>query len=145
MKLHAYDAIHRRLSRERGRAADHPCTRCGAQAAEWALQGDSELVDGGLRYSENPGDYAPMCRSCHRILDQSFDVRNLGAVGAAAIVQKLKDDPIFHAIWVEKTRIGGKNTPMSNGRWTCSCGLESNLLGVQRHQRSKGCTGMESS
>lgn len=51
-------AVHDRLRRVRGRAADHPCIDCGGQARDWAFEEPSG-------YSTDLSRYHPRCRSCH--------------------------------------------------------------------------------
>lgn len=76
----SHGCVHRRLRRTRGKASDHKCVSCGSQAHEWAYQntGDTQYAkssDGvhwdSLPYSEDLDDYAPMCRSCHRKMDET--------------------------------------------------------------------------
>lgn len=61
--LTGYSALHKRLTRQRGRAADHECVRCPARAAEWA---QVHLTDGEDIWA----DYVPMCIYCHRQYDR---------------------------------------------------------------------------
>ena len=66
-----YQSVHRKLDRLRGRAKTLQCG-CGAPAAHWAYQHSSEnplFDEDGRVYSEDIGDYAPMCIKCHRRLD----------------------------------------------------------------------------
>lgn len=59
-----YRANHRRLHKERGRAAEHQCVRCPAQAQEWAqVHGE----DG----SDPWADFVSMCRRCHVNYDRA--------------------------------------------------------------------------
>jgi len=67
-----YDSIHKRLTRERGRAATFACTGCGAPAAHWALAlTDAPLYDerNGMGYSLDPDDYTTLCVPCHHEQD----------------------------------------------------------------------------
>ncbi len=51
-------AKHKRLRKVRGRAADHPCVKCSAQARDWA---QIHTEDG----TDPWADYVPLCRKCH--------------------------------------------------------------------------------
>jgi site-specific recombinase XerD len=63
-------AVHIRLRKARGKAADFPCVKCGQPAKEWALQNFvGTLPDPQGPYSTNLDDYAPMCWPCHRRWD----------------------------------------------------------------------------
>lgn len=63
-----YVAAHQRIYADRGRADTHTCAHCGAQARDWAYDhGGNPVV--GLKYSVNPSDYIPLCRTCHRRFD----------------------------------------------------------------------------
>ena len=65
-------AVHKRLSRKRGRAAEHECVDCGGPAKEWSYTYGSpdELIDAnGLRYSLDLDVYKPRCVPCHRRYD----------------------------------------------------------------------------
>lgn len=78
-----YDAAHRRIHRTLGAATRFTCVECGAPANEWAYQGGDpdELITQpelrkehpNLRYSVNAEFYAPMCRPCHRRMDESLN------------------------------------------------------------------------
>jgi 5-methylcytosine-specific restriction endonuclease McrA len=68
-----YWAVHKRLRREMGAAREHLCTSCGAQALDWAYDGEDvdELIsDEGMHYSVDPDHYWPMCRRCHQKQDE---------------------------------------------------------------------------
>lgn len=68
----AYNAVHKRLARKRGRAADHRCLCCGAQAHTWSYNhgDDQELISQyGFPYSTDLNSYIPLCRLCHRRID----------------------------------------------------------------------------
>lgn len=68
-----YDAVHQRLRSQRGRAAEHTCSHCAAQALQWAYDNNDpdERTDtkSGLRYSIDLDHYIPLCASCHRLFD----------------------------------------------------------------------------
>lgn len=71
-----YGGVHTSLRNTRGRAAEHSCQHCGAQAREWAYDhGDpAERRDprGGWVYSLDPAHYMPLCARCHKIFDRSL-------------------------------------------------------------------------
>lgn len=72
-----YSAAHYRIRKDRGRAPEHGCVLCGAQAHDWALRpGVATLVGvnngSAARYSLDPNDYDPMCRECHSQHDWSL-------------------------------------------------------------------------
>jgi hypothetical protein len=61
--------VHTRLTRYRGRAADHLCV-CGKQAHDWALIGEGELIDPkNGSYTTDLDRYEPRCRACHHRMD----------------------------------------------------------------------------
>ena len=58
----AIGALHKRVLRLLGRAAEYPCTHCGGPAYDWAtIHGKSG--------HDLQSDYMPLCRSCHVIYD----------------------------------------------------------------------------
>lgn len=75
-----YNGMHRRIRRLRGRALEHLCT-CGAQAREWAYDHcdpneRTEIVTVGnwtgvVIYSLDALHYVPLCKSCHRRMDDA--------------------------------------------------------------------------
>jgi thymidine kinase len=90
-----YQAVHRRLMKERGPASLHVCT-CGVPAGHWAFiesEDDTKVqVDGDLRYSTNLDSYVPLCFSCHRINDQgSVGERNGKAVLTEGDVRVIRE------------------------------------------------------
>lgn len=71
-----YRTVHSRLVRDLGSAADYPCGGCGYRAAEqWAYQGGAldERLDPKHHsaYSNDQEFYAPMCRTCHKTVDNA--------------------------------------------------------------------------
>lgn len=66
-----YAAAHDRVKSTRGLAGEHACASCQRPAQEWAYNGidPDELSEGLLAYSADPGNYDPMCRSCHKRVD----------------------------------------------------------------------------
>lgn len=68
-----YQAAHDRNEERHGLAGRYRCELCRHRAAHWALPPSlaSEVCpDTGLRYSLEPEDYMPLCRSCHSSLDR---------------------------------------------------------------------------
>lgn len=68
-------AIHKRLSRKRGKAKMYRCVSCGGPAAEWSYDRKDpaplQQVTRGvlLTYSEDLNRYSPRCVPCHRRFD----------------------------------------------------------------------------
>lgn len=58
-----YQARHRRVLYQRGRAAEQTCVICEKQAAHWAHTHGTDPDD--------PQNYRPMCQSCHQRYDRS--------------------------------------------------------------------------
>jgi hypothetical protein len=82
MSIPSYGAIHQRLWRKRGKAAEHPCATCGKPATQWAYDhSDPNEVMGpewhGLvvAYSLDLDRYRPLCRSCHAKEDETYSAR----------------------------------------------------------------------
>lgn len=70
-----YSAIHLRLARIRGRAAEHACVDCAGPAAEWSYDNtdpDARIADVkgcSVAYSTDLERYVPRCHPCHRNFD----------------------------------------------------------------------------
>lgn len=67
-----YRSAHRRVVTAKGKASEYPCANgCGATAHHWSYVG-SALEQTGMhrgrvaRWSPDPEDYIPRCRTCHR-------------------------------------------------------------------------------
>src|SRR6266404_6445547 len=67
MRSTSYSARHKRVVRNRGRAADQQCSRCSDPATDWAQRRGTD--------GENPEDYDPLCRSCHIAYDELISKR----------------------------------------------------------------------
>lgn len=74
-----YIGAHKRVHRERGRAAEHLCVDCDKQAAQWSYDGlDTNAQRGPSRdgfestYSTDPSHYVPRCVSCHVLHDKQM-------------------------------------------------------------------------
>ena len=83
-----YFGCHRRVRKERGRAADQTCT-CGAQARHWAHIHNTDPAD--------PKNYMPLCQKCHWRYD---------GVGAATVAAKSPEERRAIALkaWETKRR-----------------------------------------
>jgi hypothetical protein len=74
-----YRAVHKRLQRQRGPAADHPCAHCDQQAQQWAYdhtdpdEAMTEWYGKTVAYSTKSGHYQPLCRRCHKRLDAPYE------------------------------------------------------------------------
>lgn len=87
----SYYTVHRKLKDTRGRASSLDCYLCGKRARDWAYQHTSsdEKVDPrtGRVYSDDPRDYEPMCRACHRQRDllRQESVRSAAEAGGKRV------------------------------------------------------------
>lgn len=80
MSMTSYHAIHKQISRARGRAAEYRCQGqgCANQATQWAYDhkdpyevlGTYDSTGRLTAYSLDPDHYLPLCRACHTLLDQ---------------------------------------------------------------------------
>lgn len=77
-----YGSAHDRVRKARGHARTHLCVTCGGSATDWALKKDAPTrriaqagPSAGYPFSPNPGDYQPMCRSCHGSYDRDVPWR----------------------------------------------------------------------
>jgi hypothetical protein len=78
-----YFGCHRRVRKERGRAADQVCVNCGAQARHWAHIHNTDPAD--------PANYLAMCISCHRRYDgiRQKQIETLGPEGRSAAARRM--------------------------------------------------------
>ena len=71
-----YHTVHVRLTKRKGKAAQHGCVTCGSPAKHWAYDHtdpDEKIGESRGRpmaFSTDMDRYQPMCRSCHGKLDQ---------------------------------------------------------------------------
>lgn len=79
----SYMGAHQRIRRTRGAAKEFQCDFCKNQARDWALIATSLNTRSGFtsrgayeRWSDNPEDYRPLCRKCHKNYD--IHVREFG-------------------------------------------------------------------
>lgn len=80
-----YRAVHERLSKKRGKAANFLCIDCGSQASDWCYDytDPSPLHRFGgdnYPYSLDLSKYVTRCRSCHRSYDIAKDKEVTNAV-----------------------------------------------------------------
>lgn len=74
-----YVGIHARVRRTYGKASEHMCVQCEAQADDWAydhLDPDERIyVKNGhqMPYSTTVEHYQPMCKQCHREFDGNVE------------------------------------------------------------------------
>jgi len=70
-----YKPAHFRVIRLRGSASLHLCANCGGSAQDWAYdhRDPNELTCSatGRKYSADPDRYMPLCRSCHKRIDNA--------------------------------------------------------------------------
>ena len=109
LEIPSYAGVHKRLSRERGRATQFACATCGLPAHEWSYNGGAadevtENYKGTLiAYSVDQSSYSPRCRPCHRRMDDSLN-RGRDAAGRWASAKRYSDTPgiTIHAIREDK-------------------------------------------
>lgn len=76
-----YRAAHRRVRKQRGRAALHPCHDCGKPAVSWSYNKKdpnelTQVMPWGeksveAKFSLDPRFYVPRCHPCHTSFDRS--------------------------------------------------------------------------
>lgn len=69
-----YSAAHDHVRTTFGPASRWPCVLCHQPADDWAMMNDSPRAQrsGGYRWSEDPGDYMPLCDAHHRQYDVTW-------------------------------------------------------------------------
>ncbi|UOE45283.1 hypothetical protein [Agromyces larvae] len=69
----SYHQAHEHVNTLRGPARDHACRACGRPAQQWSFnRRDHEherVTPEGWPWSPDPGDYEPLCVSCHKRAD----------------------------------------------------------------------------
>lgn len=78
----SYGSAHRAVRNARGRASEHPCIDCGAQAEHWSYDHEDphQIVDDQYRtFSLAIEHYAPRCRPCHGQFDTADQWREIVA------------------------------------------------------------------
>lgn len=72
----SYSTIHKRLHNSRGVATGYACQYCGGRAQEWAYDHEDVAAktdpSTGMPYSLDQSHYIPLCRSCHKNLDNKI-------------------------------------------------------------------------
>lgn len=78
-----YTAAHKRVTNARGRAVDHKCAGCPAQAEHWSYDHsdlNESFDDRGIAFSVDVSRYRPLCVPCHKKFDMSrFPSRGMTA------------------------------------------------------------------
>ena len=151
-----YRAVHDRLRRERGPARGYLCDRCGEPALDWAFQypeGRIEICpDTRRRFSSDPADYLPLCRSCHLRMDWEKDPEMAAGLSAIRreVTSRPKTDERLARIW-EARRADAEGmkkhselmretmTRTNSRRFRCGgCDLVTNAGNLGKHQRATG-------
>ena len=129
-----YAQVHYVLKQKFGPAKNHTCG-CGAPAVQWAWQhtGTPTFDDNiGYWYSEDLGDYKPMCLSCHNKLDKNLEhLSKMGKLGMAAAAPKMAE---------HRKRLARIN---HTAQRRCTCGRTFARTGLGRHQQVSGHQGYE--
>lgn len=98
-----YQAVHKRIRRERGPASEHVCARCGQQARDWAYDhtDPNELTTQWygktVAYSPDVDHYVPLCRLCHYRMDNRYEGSALQKVNEQRKLDKvnqMQPDPM---------------------------------------------------
>lgn len=163
-----YHQAHMALTKERGLASTHPCIECKGPAYDWAYQHTCEtplVNDLGREYSENPDDYAPMCRGCHQKLDYAHGAfrgwktvwakrdpeflkrhaegARRNGVKARSALREMFDDPVEGARIRARQSEGAKRGGAAQRVKCLTCGAEMNIPSLARHQKARGHSGRE--
>jgi len=74
---YSYKTAHALVARRKGSPRSHRCVDCGEQADDWTLRHDAAVTYEGetgrgavCKFSSDPLDYEPRCRTCHRRYDR---------------------------------------------------------------------------
>lgn len=152
----SYWGVHETLKRRYGKAREHGCWLCPNQASDWAyLRSAAEPLWDEARgrwYSNDPEDYAPLCRGCHLKLDwdtrhitlwppQAVELHRQGVQkGGLAHAARMKVDPAYRDQHLAVLRSGaGGRVSGSRQRKCGGCDMVSSRLG--RHQKATGHQG----
>ena len=163
-----YHQAHMALTKSRGLASTHDCIECGGPAYDLAYLHTCEeplINDLGSEYSENPEDYAPMCRGCHQKLDNDrgafrgwktswakrdpkFLERHAegarrNGVKARAALAAMQSDPVEGARIRARQAEGAKRGGAAQRVKCLTCGAEMNIPSLARHQKARGHSGRE--
>jgi NAD-dependent SIR2 family protein deacetylase len=98
------DSDHRRVVRQRGKAAEHDCVDCGGQAVDWSWTHDTDRGD--------PENYKPRCKRCHFKYD-GLD-KNLDRSGARHSQES--KDRIAEAKRGNTNWVGRRHTPETRAK-----------------------------
>ena len=96
--------------------------------------------DGSKPHSTDPADYAPMCRSCHRLFDIEHDPVFAEAIRSSLAAQheRTKSDPALVA------QLSASRRATASKRYRCGeCSMTSTATGIGIHQKSSRHTGRE--
>lgn len=70
-----YPAAHFRVVRRDGSASLHLCVNCGGRAMDWAYDhrdpNELQCSETRRKYSADPDHYVPLCRPCHKRIDNA--------------------------------------------------------------------------
>lgn len=121
-----YWEAHCKVYESFGSAKNLPCVSCGESAYEWAYQHPDK---DGPKFSNNPEDYAAMCRSCHRRFDWSHKPPDVRAK-AAQRMGEVRDE-------LHRTH-PGFNSPI---RICDGCGMKTTAMALGTHQKATGHRG----
>lgn len=153
----SYVNIHHSLRLNRGPASDYICI-CGKPAEHWAYQHTGEVLTCpqlDRLYSEDMNDYAPMCRSCHTLLDRKHNPEWDQAIRDHARKIGLTPKSFEHLSAAGKLGIVAASPKLVEHRQNIStlnrtakrrcreCGATYSRVGLGRHQQAGGHTGWE--
>lgn len=154
LKNPTYVSAHYRIYRERGPASDHSCVDCGRTAEEWSYDGQAEhemvqtlpfktgMVQ--ARYSPDPKDYSPRCKSCHGLRDATSNAKDLrgNKFGHLVAVQPIGRSKNRTVIWECSCCCGGEafvhSADLTRGQ-TRSCGHLRGRRDGDLHTPTCGC------
>lgn len=161
----SYDSVHWALEKYLGKARSYRCS-CGRPALDWAYQYNAEnqelseeRPDGSVRLygTHLTENYAPMCRSCHKLLDFDKEPEKFQKVvdtfvemasrpkspeHSAKIWESRKSDPEGMQKHTELVSFTMKRT--NARKFKClECGHENNAGNMGIHRKKTGHTERE--
>lgn len=156
----SYYSVHQALTKRWGPARDHLCAGCLGPAAEWAYLHTNKNPSRnrkGSPFSTSLGDYAPLCRSCHRTLDcDSYreNGKERGKMAGAILAERVRNDPEFREATTDRVRPHHRKMQNDPGvktlyqqtmgrtnrrRYRCvDCGHENNAGNMGWHRKKTG-------